>query len=152
MALVEDVLKGNLAAAAAIGATALVLPKVLPHLSPPVRGIVKSGVSLFLDSEFDAENSIIGRLAENALKDALKKSAGPGPSHERRKAAHGVIESFKRTAHARAQRYGHDEKNRKARYSRHLAALRHSIDREQSRRGGADRAALHDFSALLAET
>ena len=61
MALVEDILKGNLFVAA-VGATAFVLPKVLPDLSPPLRSAIKGGVSLFLESEAEAEGGIIDRL------------------------------------------------------------------------------------------
>ncbi len=52
MALVEDILKGNLLTVAAIGATAVVLPKVLPNLSPSLRSAIQGGVSLFLEFEF----------------------------------------------------------------------------------------------------
>lgn len=151
MALIEDMLKGNLAAAAVMGATALVLPKVLPNLSPPLRKAVKGGVSLFLESESEAEGGIIDRLADNALKNVLKSLSGPGPADERQEAAQAAVEDFKRTAHARARRYGHDADDRSARYDRHIAALRRALGREQHRHAGAKAAALHDLSASLAE-
>jgi len=59
VALLEDLLKGNIVTAVAMGATALVLPKVMPDLSPPLRSAVKGIVSIFLESESEAEGGII---------------------------------------------------------------------------------------------
>lgn len=151
MALIEDMLKGNLVVAAAMGATALVLPKVLPRLSPQLREAVKGGVSLFLESESEAEGGIIDRLANDALSNVLKSLSGPGSADERQQAAQAAVEGFKRTAHARARRYGRDANDRSARYGRHVATLRHALTREQRRHAGAKAAALHDLSASLAE-
>lgn len=151
MALVEDMLKGNVVAALAVGSAALVLPKVLPDLSPRWRGIVKAGLSLFLESESDAEGGIIDRLADTALQNVLKGLSGPGSAEDRQQAAQGTVEAFKRMAQGRAQRYGRDEGDRSRRYGRHVAALRRAVDQERSRHpGGEHAAALEKLSATLA--
>lgn len=151
MAFIEDIFKGNLVMAAAIGTTALVLPKILPDLSPSMRSAVKSGLSLVAESESEAEGGIVNRLADNALKTVLKQLSGPGTADERQRSAEGAIDEFRKTAHARAQRYGRDDADRSARYGRHIEALRHAIEREQSRHPGANSGALNDLSARLTE-
>jgi hypothetical protein len=150
MALVEDLLKGNLVMAAALGATALVLPKVLPDLSPQLRSVVKSGLSLFLESESEAEGGIIDRLACNALNNVLQSLSGPGSPEERENAAQAAVAHYKRTAHRRARRYGRDPGDRSARYASHIAALRRALDRDRPRHSGAKAVALKDLSASLA--
>lgn len=148
MALVEDFLKTNLFPAAAVGALALVLPKLLPNLPPPLRSVVKGGISLFLESESEAEGGIINRLAQNALQNTLKQLSGPGSPEERKEAARNVIESYKQTARARAKRYGRNPADHSARYGRHIAALRHAINRRRSKgKGTHDRA----LSEILSE-
>ena len=151
MALVEDILKGNLLAVAAVGATAIVLPKMFPNLSPPLRSAIKSGVSLFLESEAEAEGGIIGRLADEAMESVLASLSGPGSADERHQAAQAAVEDFKRTAHARARRYGRDDRGRAARYKRHIAALRRKLERARAHHAGAKAAALSNFSASLAD-
>lgn len=156
MVLAEDMLKGNLLTAVALGATALVLPKVLPELSPPLRKVVTRGVSLFLESESEAEGGIIDRLADAALKNVLEGLSDPGSPEDGQKAAQTAavqraVEDFKRTARIRARRYGRDEADRLARYRRHLAALRRALNQERSRRTGGNAAALKDLSASLSD-
>ncbi|MDT7953839.1 MAG: hypothetical protein RQ966_20250 [Acetobacteraceae bacterium] len=152
MALLEDLLKGNIVTAVAMGATALVLPKVMPDLSPPLRSAVKGIVSIFLESESEAEGGIIDRLAGTALKNVLHGLSTPGSTDHQQHAAHAAVEDFKRTAHARARRYGHNDADRSARFNRHIAALRRALDREKSRRTGASAATLQHLSAGLAKT
>jgi hypothetical protein len=137
MAILEDVLEGNIVVAAAVGATALILPKVLPDLPPRLRSLVKSGVSLFLEAESEAEGGIINRLADTALKNVLHSLSGPGSTEDRESRARAAVEDFKRTADERARRYGRDESDRAARYTRHIEALRDALGRERSRHKGA---------------
>jgi hypothetical protein len=151
MAFIEDILKGNLAMVAALGATAVVLPKIFPALSPPLRSAVKSGLSLFVESEAEAEGGIVNRLADNALKTVLKQLSGPGTADERQASAEGAMDEFRKTAHARTRRYGRDDADRSARYRRHVKALRRAIERERSRHSGAKAEALSDLSARLTE-
>jgi hypothetical protein len=151
VALVEDVLKGNLVVALAIGATALVLPRILPDLSPQLRSAVKAGLSLFLESESEAEGGLINRLADTALKDVLGSLSGPGPDADSQERARHAVERFKRTARTRARRYARNENDRSARYHRHIAALDKRLAHARTRHAGATATALRDRAEMLAE-
>lgn len=147
MALLEDMLKGNLLAAAAMGTTALVLPRLLPHVSPRLRTVVKGGVSLFLESQSEAEGGIVDRLADTALKDVLA-GLSAGSAQDRGDATRQAVESFKRTAHRRSSRLAGDGDDA-AHYRRHVMALHRALAREQTRHGGEKAAALARLSAEL---
>lgn len=149
--MLEDLLKGNMFTAVAVGATALLLPKVLPELPAPVRSVVKMGFSLFLESESEAEGGIVNRLADNALKDVLDSLSGPGSAQDRNEAAKNVVESFKRTARTRALRYARSDADRSARYGRHIAALQRRLDRERSRQSGVRAEAVEALQSVLGE-
>jgi hypothetical protein len=149
MALVEDILKGNLLPAAAVGAVVLVLPKVFPKLPAPLRSALKGGISLFLESEAEAEGGIVNRLAQNALKNTLKELSGPGPAEDRKEAAQSVVESFKQTARTRAKRYGYDHDDHSARYRRHIVAFRRAVEQKQSQGKGAHDRALSEILSKL---
>ncbi|MFL5253165.1 MAG: hypothetical protein ACJ8AI_09785 [Rhodopila sp.] len=152
MALVDDVLKGNLLIAAAIGATALVLPKIMPDLSPPLRAAIKGGLSLLLESESEAEGGIIERLADTALKNVLAHLSGPGSPTERRDAARTAIADYKRTARVRARRYARDDEDRSARRNRHIDALRHKLHRARTRATGTQAQDLESLVGALDDT
>jgi len=151
VALVEDIFKSNLVIALALGTTTLLLPKVLPDLSPSLRTIVKTGLSLFLEAESEAEGGIINRLAEATLTEVLKSLHGSSSEQEQQDKARAAIRDFKRTAHSRGHRYGRNEKDRSARYQRHVAALNHSMRHARSRHSDATAAALDELSASLTE-
>ena len=152
MALLEDVLEGNLVVAAAIGGTALLLPKVMPHLSPQVRSVVRGGIRLFLEAQSEAEIGIVTRMADQALKDVLDGLSDPGSAQERKRAAQAAIKNFKRRARRRARHYGHDPADRAQRYHRHIAALHRAIDRASARHPGPKAAALRELYDVLQET
>jgi len=149
LALVEDLFKSNLVVALALGGAALILPKVLPDLSPPLRTVVKTGLSLFVESEAEAEGGIISRLAEATLKEVLNSLNGPGSEQERQNTAQAAIRRFKRTARSRARRYGRDEQDRFTRYQRHIGTLNKRMHHVQSRHSDATAAALQNLSASL---
>lgn len=149
--LVDDLLKGNILFAVGIGAAALVLPKLLPALSPPLRTAVKNGLHLFVEAESEAEGDIIERLAEAALKDILQHLSGSGAEDQRRHAAQDAVDTFRRTAHRRAHRYARNEGDCSARYHRHLGALRRRLRQAHRRHEGAMAAALETLSRALAD-
>ncbi len=86
MAGIEDVLTGEVGVAVAVGAAALALPAVAPHLSPPLRSVLRAGLSLFLEAESAAEGNIIEGLADQAVKSALAALSGPGTPEQRQQA------------------------------------------------------------------
>jgi hypothetical protein len=151
MALIEDFVKGSLLPAAAVGAVALVLPRLFPSLPPGLRSAMKGGISLFLESESEAEGGIINRLASTALKNALDALSAPGAPEDRKQAARAVVENFKQAAHTRARRYGRNRDDCSARYGRHIAALRHAIKKKQSRSKGPHDPALSEIVTELGQ-
>jgi hypothetical protein len=152
MASVEDMLGGHLLVTVAIGATALVLTRVLPGLSPPLRSAIKGGLSLLLEAEGEAEGGIIEQLAETALTTVMERLSGPGSTNERRDAARAAIEDYKQTARTRARRYGSDPDDRSARRGRHLAALRRKLHRAKSHAAGAHAQDLDILMNALGDT
>jgi hypothetical protein len=146
MPSVEDMFGSNLLLTVAVGATALLLPRILPGLSPPLRSAIKGGLQLFLEAEGEAEGGIIEQLAETALQTALGKLSGPGPAEERRDAARAAIEDYKQTARTRARRYGSDAEDRSARRGRHMAVLRRKLHRAKASATGAK---AHDLDMLM---
>jgi hypothetical protein len=149
MALIENVVESNLLTAAAIGAVALVLPKVMPDLSPPLRSMVKGGISLFLESESEAEGGIVERLAGTALKGVLESLSAPGDSAGQQQQARSAINHFKRTARRRARHYACNDDDRTARYRRHIHALRRGLDRARQQRTGDDAEEIEKLMATL---
>lgn len=133
MGLLEDVLKGKVLVTVAIGATALLLPKLLPELSSPVRSAAKSGLLLFLEAASEAEGGIIDRLAEQAIELVFASLSGPGSEDDRMSRARHAVKRFKRVAHSRSARYAQNENDRSARYRRHIARFRHGIEQARSR-------------------
>jgi hypothetical protein len=152
MAFVDDMLKGNLLIAAAIGATALVLPRIMPDLSPSLRAVVKGGLSLLLESEAEAEGGIVERLADTALKNVLAHLSGPGSPHERRDAARAAIADYKRTARVRARRYARNDQDRSTRRGRHIEALRRKMHRARTHVTGTQAQDLESLLGALDDT
>ena len=133
MALVEDVLTSNVAKVLAVGAVAVVLPRVAPALPAPLRGVVKSGLKLFIESESDAEGGAIAKLADAAMQQALASLSGPGTEEERQRDAEAAVQRFHATSRHRAARYGRDAGDRDARYRRHMDGLRHALRTAQAK-------------------
>lgn len=133
MVLVEDVLTSNVAKVVAVGAAAALLPRVAPVLPAPLRGVVKSGLKLFLESESDAEGGIIAKLADTAMQQALAALSGPGTEEQRQQGAQAAIQHFENTARRRSARYGRDAGDRDARYRRHMDSLRHALHAARGR-------------------
>lgn len=152
MALVEDVLTGNVAKVVAVGATAVVLPRVFPSLAPPLRAALKSGLQLFVESESDAEGGIIDKLAADTLKGVLASLSAPGTDEERHQAARAAIQRFQHRAHHRAARYGRDGQDRQARYRRHVAHLKRALADAQRGRSQADQDALKRMAGMVEAT
>jgi hypothetical protein len=139
--VLEDALSGKLLIGLGLGATALLLPKVMPDLSPQLRSAVKTGISIFLEAESEAEGGIIARLADSALKQVLDSLSAPGSDPQKHQNAADAVDRFKRTARRRAGRYDTDEANQSARYRRHVTALERRIRKAREARkeppGGA---------------
>jgi len=147
MAGIEDVLTGEVGVAVAVGAAALALPAVAPQLSPPLRNVLRAGLSLYLEAESAAEGNIIRGLADQAVKSALAALSGPGTPEQRQQAARSVVQHYQRRAHGRAQRYGSNEQDRNARYRRHVQGIHHAV--ASARQAGVGRAAVQDVARMI---
>lgn len=149
MALVEDMLTGNVAKVVAIGAVAAVLPRAIPVLPAPLRTVLKSGLKLFVESEADAEGGIIDKLADTAMKDVLASLSGPGTDEERHQAARAAVQRFQDTARHRAGRYGRDEADTWTRYHRHMTGLKRALANAEQGRPHGDQDALRRVAGQI---
>src|SRR5690242_975594 len=130
MALLDDVLKPAPATVVGLGVLALAVPVAVPALRPQWAAIVKAGVKLFLEAELGAEGELIDRLVDETV-DALLAAISRGTEAERKRAAETAVRRFEVTARRRAHRHGRGEGDRERRYERHLAKLRHRLERER---------------------
>jgi len=127
MALLEDALKGDIVTLAVAGAAAVALPVLFPQLAPPLRSALKLGVTLFLESEGEAEASLIETLVRHTMNGLLAVATGPGSVEERQQAAAKRVAKFEARARSRAQRFGRDEADQVARYRRQVASLKRAV-------------------------
>ena len=151
MAAWENLLEGNVAVLAAAGAATLLLPIVLPSLATPLRAALTSGLTLFLESEAEAEGGIMGKLAESTVEVLLGSLSGPGNRERRQQAAQLHVRQFEATARQRAQRYAWNDADAAARYRRHVAHFRHALARAQAAEPAARRHMLDHAAQALSE-
>ena len=145
MALLEDTLSGKVVAAVAVSAAAFALPRLFPQLAPPLRSAIKTGASLFLEAEFEAEGGLIDRLVSETLKALLDEAAKARTPEERRRSTQRAVRRFERRARARAQHWGGDsEAERSRRYRRHVAHLRRAVAEAAPKRSPEERALLNE--------
>ena len=149
--MLENALEGNVIALAATGAAALVLPVLFPRLASPLRAVVKSGATLFLEAETEAEGGLIGRVADAAVKALLDSVAAPGGREQRQLGAQAAVRRFEATARARAQRFGWNEEDAAARYRRHVAHFRRALATAQESQPARRREMLNNVAGTLSE-
>ncbi|MBV9252408.1 MAG: hypothetical protein JO227_24575 [Acetobacteraceae bacterium] len=123
MALWAEEQGSKLLAAAALGAGALLLTRLMPNL----RSVAISGLKLFAEAEFGMEDGLIGGLAERAVDALLDSMQAPEPDAAVQANARKIINRFERTARRRSQRKGWHERDRAARYHHHLRKLKAAI-------------------------
>ncbi|MBV8616207.1 MAG: hypothetical protein JOY66_20900 [Acetobacteraceae bacterium] len=132
-------------AAVAVTAAAFALPRLFPQLAPPLRAAIKTGASLFLEAEFEAEGGLIDTLVSQTLEALLDEAAKAGTPEERKRSTRRVMHRFERRARARAQHWGGDDKaERTRRYRRHVAHLRRAIAEAVPSRSPEERALLDE--------
>jgi hypothetical protein len=152
MAFPEDVFKSGYATTGiAVGAAALILPTLFPALRAPVSSLLRTGIMLFVEAEFEVEGVAVDLLVDaciDALCSALER---PGTEAERRQQAEAVVENFKRRARRGARRLGRSDKDQARRYRRHVAALKQAMSREAQRWPDDQRAAMERLSQTPVE-
>lgn len=131
MAFVEDVLKQNSGPAIGLGLIAMALPVVFPSLRPALANAVKAGAQLYFEAEGGAEADIIAIIAESAA-DQLADAVARARPEERNQAVAGILNSYHAKARARSDLLGINDRDRKARYRRHMHRLRRTVSRRQA--------------------
>jgi hypothetical protein len=145
MALLEDTLSGKVMTAVAVSAAALAIPRLFPQLAPPLRSALKTGASLFLEAEFEAEGGLIDKLVSETLQALLGDAAQARTPEERQRSAHRAMRRFEHRARARAEHWGAgDEAARSRRYRRHVSHLRRAVDAVAQERTPEERKLLEE--------
>jgi hypothetical protein len=135
----------------AVGAAALVLPRLFPSLAPPLRAVTKAGLTLFLEAETEMEGGLIDGLVSQTVDALLGTLDAPATPAQRKQAAHRTMRRFEAAARGRSKRWGRDHDDRVRRYQRHLAHLRRALAKAQQARPPADRQLLGDAVSVIAE-
>jgi hypothetical protein len=155
--LLDDMLKGdllrggNFVTGVAVAAAGLTLPIVFPGLRAPMLAVLKTGIGLFVEAEFEVEGVAIGKLVDATLEGIFGALSGSGPQEERHRTAHAAIRAFDRDARSRADRWGHNERDRARRYRRHVAALRRKMARLEEHGPEQHRTAIGDLADAIVE-
>jgi hypothetical protein len=151
MALLDDAFPPNVVTFVALGAAALILPRFVPALAAPMRGVLKTGVSLFLESEFEAEGGLIDGLVGETIDALLGDAATVKEPAERRRKARQALHRFEHRARARAKHWGRDDAGRARRYKRHVAHLKRALAEAERNRPPEQRAVLAEAGADISE-
>jgi hypothetical protein len=159
--LLDDMLKGDFLKSGnllksgdlviGVAAAALTLPIVFPPLRAPMLAVLKTGIALFVEAEFEVEGEAIETLADGTVDAVFAALSGSGRQEERHRAAHDAIRVFTQDARRRAHRWGHDERDRAKRYRRHVAALRRKMARLKEEGPEEHRAAIGHLADAIVE-
>jgi hypothetical protein len=122
---------------------------------PGIGAFLVSGLELFAEAEFEMQDGIIAKLAEQTVEQLLQTmpahrgaaGADQGPSH----AAHEIMHRFEHTARARANRHGWHDRDRRARYLHHVRKLRQAVARASRDLAPEERAYLSQADAVVSE-
>jgi hypothetical protein len=147
----EDTIGSNVVAVVAVGAAAFLLPRLFPSLAPPLRAIAKTGLTLFVEAETEAEGGLIDGLVSQTVDALLGTLDGPGTVEQRKQAARQTMRRFEAAARGRAKRWGRDHDDRVRRYQRHLTHLRRAIAKAEQQQPPAERELIGDAVGVIAE-
>lgn len=127
MAAWEEGLGGSLITASALVAGAFVLRRLAPLIGPGIGPFALSGLRLFAEAEFEMQDGIIGKLAQQAVEQLLQAVPTGSAGQDAQDAARGIIHRFERAARVRSNRSGWHERDRRARYRHHVRKLRQAM-------------------------
>jgi hypothetical protein len=113
--------------------------------------VLKTGIGLFVEAEFELEGAAIGKLVDVTMDGVFGALSGPGSQEDRHRTAHDAIRAFDRDARRRADRWGQNERDRARRYRRHVAALRHKMARLEEHGPEQYRSAIGDLANAIVE-
>ena len=147
----EDLTKPNLATVVGLGLLTAVLPKLLPEMRPGLRSAIRFGLTLFAESEQEAEAELMQSLVAGTVDQIRAILVGPESEPERRGAVRQTVRHFKRQAKRRASRWGRDELSRRRCYDRHVARLETALARHKQRAEPDQQDIIEDAFVALAE-
>jgi hypothetical protein len=147
----EDLTKSNLVTVAGLGLLAVVLPEFMPSMRPALKSALKIGISLFVESEAEAEAELIQSLVSATLAGIEQALSKPADEAERRAAVRRSIHHFRRKAHARAERWNSDERERHRSYRRHVAGLQAGLVERKQHVGPRRQKIIDEVSTFLAQ-
>jgi hypothetical protein len=163
MAAWDEALGGNLATASALVVGAFVLRRVAPLIAPGIGPFLVSGLRIFAEAEFEMQDGIIGKLAEQAVEQLLQTIPAPGPasglddgaahaqSHAPSHAAREIVHRFERTARASSDGHGWHDRDKRARYRHHVRKLRQAVARASRDLSPEKQAYLSQASTVISE-
>lgn len=155
MAAWEEGLGGNLVTASALVAGAFVLRRVTPLIAPGIGAFLVSGLQLFAEAEFEMQDGIIGKLAEQVVEQLLQTMTAPGPAsaadHSPPQAARDIVHRFERKARANSNHHGWHDRDKRARYRHHVGKLRQAVAQASRHLAPEKRAYLSQASAAISE-
>lgn len=134
----EDFIPLELPTALGLGAALLIAGRLLPGLRPQLKSAVEIGLTLFGESEIEAEAGIIDRLAGRALgplADALLAPPGDPAAHA---AVDRTLSRFRHRARVHARRWARDPAHAGRHYRRHVRHLRDRLEGAFESRPGGD--------------
>ncbi|HJU17500.1 MAG TPA: hypothetical protein VJ770_13660 [Stellaceae bacterium] len=135
--ILEDITKAELPAALGLGVVVLLAARLMPQLQPPLKSAVKLGLTLFAESEGEAEAGIIDKLVEPTVENLLDALLAP-PGDAARAKVDRSLHHFERRARVHARRWAHDPAHVDRHYHRHIRRLHRRLEHEWQRRGGGD--------------
>lgn len=147
----EETLGGNIVTVVALGAAALLLPRLFPSLARPLRAVAKTGLTLFVEAETEMEGGLIDGLVGQTIDALLGTLDAPGTVEQRKLAARKTMHRFEAAARGRAKRWGRDHDDRACRYNRHLTHLRRALAKAERQRPPAQRELIGDAVSVIAE-
>jgi hypothetical protein len=155
MAAWDEALGGSLVTASALVAGAFALRRVAPLLGPGIGSFLVSGLRIFAEAEFEMQDGIIGKLAEQAVEQLLRTMPAVAPAagadHGSPREARAVMQRFERTARARSDRDGWHDRDKRARYRHHVRKLRQAVAHASRDLTPAKREYLSRVSGMISE-
>jgi hypothetical protein len=144
----EDFWKADALQLIGVAAVGLAVPILFPALRPQFAALLKAGVKLALEAEFDADEALADALVSTAVNALLRVSPQDSEKDLCRK-SEATVDRFLAAAHSSAARRGWDQQDVAHRYHRRLAKLDHAISRAHHQARAPQRAALEHASKLL---
>ena len=150
MATWNEGLGGNLITASVLAVGVLVLRQLAPRVGSGIGSWAVSGLQLFAEAEFEMQDGIISKLAEQAVGQLLKTMPVGGADQDPRHARE-IMHRFEHKARAQSDRHGWHDRDKRARYRHHVRKLKQAVAQASRDLPPQQRAYLSQASATLSE-